>query len=247
MINDIRTVMWKEWKGLLRQRGSRMRALLTLLVPFFVFVVYVPWDAGDHWLHGLPPFFAAVAIPLTLVLLTVPDSFAGERERRTLSTLLASRLPDRAILFGKAGFSVALCWGAAMLTLIGGLVTSNIGNWAGHLSFYSSRVALGAPTLSLLTTGLAVGAGILISVRSATVQEAQQTLTATLFLPPMILGPLVLVVRRNWPDWRLTAVLGQVDPQTVFLCVLGVLLLIDLALFALAMARFQRSRLILNS
>ena len=30
MIRDIRTVMWKEWVGLFRWGGSRIRAVLTL-------------------------------------------------------------------------------------------------------------------------------------------------------------------------------------------------------------------------
>ena len=47
----------------------------------------------------------------------VADSFAGERERHTLETLLASRLPDRAILAGKLLVPVAVAWGAALLAL----------------------------------------------------------------------------------------------------------------------------------
>jgi ABC-2 type transport system permease protein len=247
MMRDIRTVMWKEWKNLHRQRGSRTKSLLTLLVPLAVFGVYVPWDANDHWLRGIPPFFAAAAIPLVLALLVVPDSFAGERERRTLSTLLASRLPDRAILVGKAMFGVVLSWVAALLVLAIGLVTVNVTHWAGHVQGYASHLALGAPALALLLAGLGVGAGILISLRSVSVQEAQQTLTVALFIPPTILGPAILLLGRKFPEYRPRLLLAGSQPEQVLAVALGTLLILNVIVFAAVIRRFRRSSLILNS
>jgi len=40
--------------------------------------------------------------------LTVPDSFAGVKERNAVPTLLTTRLPDRAILFGKMLFGILM-------------------------------------------------------------------------------------------------------------------------------------------
>jgi len=247
MMRDIRTVMWKEWKNLHRQRGSRTKTWLTLLMPLAVFGVYVPWDANDHWLRGVPPFLAAAIIPLVVALLVVPDSFAGERERRTLSTLLASRLPDRAILGGKAMFGVVLSWVAALLVLGIGLATVNLTHWAGHVQGYAGHLALGAPALALLLAGLGVGTGILISLRSVSVQEAQQTLTVALFIPPTILGPIILLLGQKFPDYRPRSLLAGAEPEQVLAVVLGTLLILNVIVFAVVVTRFRRSRLILGS
>jgi len=104
MMNDILTVMWKERKGMFRYRGSRNRFLIVLLGPFLMAIVF-PLQAGPAWVEDLDSIFIAVFIPIILVSITIPDSFAGERERHTLGTLLASRLPDRTSRIGKTSFS----------------------------------------------------------------------------------------------------------------------------------------------
>lgn len=48
-MGDILTVMWKERKGLFRQRGSRARALFGLLVPVAVLAIYMPLSMGREW------------------------------------------------------------------------------------------------------------------------------------------------------------------------------------------------------
>ena len=100
MIADIWTVIWKERKSLFRHRGSRLRAVFNLLIPVGLVAIYFPLGEGHNWVSSPVALFALI-IPMLLVGTTVPDAFAGERERHTLSTLLASRLPDRAVLFGK--------------------------------------------------------------------------------------------------------------------------------------------------
>jgi len=60
----------------------------------------VPLSIGSGYV-GLPAVAITVMAALLIVMSIVPDSFAGERDRATLETLLASRLPDRAILLGK--------------------------------------------------------------------------------------------------------------------------------------------------
>jgi hypothetical protein len=117
MLGDIWTVMWKERKGLLRIRGSRTRALLTLLVPVLMIAMVAPLQLGREWVDGAWSLVGAFLIPMILIGITIPESFAGERERHTLETLLASRLPDRAILFGKVGLAVAYGWIMTLLAL----------------------------------------------------------------------------------------------------------------------------------
>ncbi len=243
MIDDLRNVVWKEWKGLFRWRGSRARAVSTLLLPLGIFAVFVPWDSGEHWRSGLPSVIASIALPILVVFLIVPDSFAGERERHTLPTLLASRLPDRAILFGKVGFAVALAWGAALFTLSLGLITYNVVYWSGRPVFYSPKVAAVDLALSLTFAGLAASLGAVISLRSATVQEAQQTLVSALFVPPMLLGPILLLISKARPEWRPKILLGDLASPSLLVILVTVLLALDALLLAVAMARFRRERL----
>ena len=79
---DILTVMWKERKGLLRQRGSRARAIVTMLIPVVMIAIIFPWSMGIDWFKDpVGAILVAVIIPMLLVGITIPESFAGEREQ----------------------------------------------------------------------------------------------------------------------------------------------------------------------
>jgi len=188
MISDILTVMWKERKLLFRQHGSRTRLLFTLLVPVLMFSIFLPWQIGTGWVEGYWSLLASVLIPLLLVGTVIPESFAGERERHTLGTLLASRLPDRAILFGKIALAVGYAWLMTFLTLIVSLVTANIVHWSGQITLFTPAVALTNVVLTLLLAIIMANLGVLISLRSSTVQGATQTLMAAVMFPLIILG-----------------------------------------------------------
>ena len=240
MIADIRTVMWKERKSLFRQQGSRARILLTLLLPMIMVAIWLPWLMGPDWVEGYESLFSSIA-PMMMVLLTVPDSFAGERERHTLSTLLASRLPDRAIFFGKLAVSIGLGFGMMIIVLLLALVTVNLVHWDGHVMLYSYRVVLVDLAFSLVLSVLIASAGVLISLRASTVQEAQQMLGAAVMVPPMVIGVVLLALRE-----QIAGVLGDLDIIYVVLIVMAVLVVACAGLLAAAMARFQRARLILS-
>ena len=141
MIDDILTVMWKERKSIFRYQGSRGRFLLVLLTPVLLAVV-IPWQWGADWVRQVPSVVLSILIPVVIVGITVPDSFAGERERHTLGTLLASRLPDRAILFGKLIVSIVFAWGVTVVVLLASLITVNIAHGEGELILYTPIVAL---------------------------------------------------------------------------------------------------------
>ena len=51
--------------------------------------IYVPLQMGRDWVDSPGSLFCLI-VPLMLVGMTIPESFAGERERHTLATLLAS-------------------------------------------------------------------------------------------------------------------------------------------------------------
>ncbi len=66
----------------------------------------------------------------------MPDSFAGERERHTLETLLASRLPDHAILSGKLLVCVLYSFIMTIIFIVLCLAVVNIAYWNGQLLMY---------------------------------------------------------------------------------------------------------------
>jgi len=240
MIDDILTVIWKERKSQFRVRGSRMRFLLMLASPVLLATVFpVTW--GPDWLAQVPPLIIAALVSVILVAVMVPESFAGEREHHTLETLLASRLPDRAILFGKLIVPLAVGWGAAMLCLLISLAVVNVAHWEGEILFYTPPIALGSLALSFLMATLTAGAGVFISLRTATAQEATQILTAAILIPPMLLQVLPLIFRDQMAQF-----VDSVNGPQLLAIVLAVLAVLDVVVLLGTVARFRRARLILS-
>ncbi len=243
-IRDIGTVIWKEMKELLFQRGNMRGGWVSLLIVVAVFGILLPLQSGRAWVESPVGLAMWAWVPFILVSSVITDSFAGERERHTLETLLASRLSDRAILFGKVGAAVAYGWGFCLANMVVGLITVNLVHGQGQLLLYPAPIALGIIVLSFLVAALASEVGVLISLRSATVRQAQQTFSIVnliLFIPLFLLP----VLPDEW-KLRIAQALMQTDVYGIALAAFGVLFVADVLLLAAAMARFQRSKLILD-
>lgn len=245
MIGDIWTMMQKEWKELLLVRGNTRTSLGILLLNIGVFGVYLPWQFGLEWLTSLWTVFWMLFVASFWTTNVIADSFAGERERHTLETLLASRLSNRAILFGKYAAALAYVGSQIIINLLLGVVVVNLAHGSGQFLFYRASVGLGAAGAGLLGAGLIAGLGILISLRAATARQAQQTIlipiTVVLILPS--LGTMLLPAEQQA---RFFKWLIEADVTLLVLGVLAALLVVDAALLAAALARFQRTRLILD-
>jgi ABC-2 type transport system permease protein len=210
-----------------------------------VFGVLLPYQSGESWLTSPGTMFYWGWVPLMLVAGAIADSFAGERERHTLETLLASRLPDRAILIGKVAAAVAYGWVLVMLMLALSVVTVNVSTGGPGFLMFPRPFAIGAPLLALLGAGLAASAGVLVSLRAATVRQAAQTLNVSILL--LLLVPVLLsqalpdAARAQFGAWA-----ASVGAEGIMWLVAGVMLMLDAVLFTAAMWRFQRARLILD-
>jgi ABC-2 type transport system permease protein len=247
MTADILTVLWKERKGLFRVQGGRSRALLTMLLPVIMIAIILPVQMGRDYLTGAWPLVASLVIPVLLVGMTIPESFAGERERNTLPTLLASRLPDRAILFGKWALGVGYGFAMTLLVLLVSLITVNILHWEGQIMFYRANMAWAHVCVGLLMSGLIASLGVLVSLRSATVQGAQQALMSIILVPLMLLQVvpmLLLSVISNGRD--LLRQLISINFTHFALITVGILAALNVGFLVAAMARFKRARLILD-
>jgi ABC-2 type transport system permease protein len=242
MNTDIMTIIWKESKGLFKQGKSRSKSILVLATPVFMFGIILPIQFREEWLSMAWSLAIALFTPLILIAPTICESFAGERERHTLETLLASRLPDRSILFGKMIISILYGFGMTIFLLLMSLVVVNLLMWNGKFQFYQLSILLADLGLGALFSGLMVTLGILVSLRSATVQSAQQMLMMIIVIPIFGLQAIIFL----FPMEKTREFLGRFNLNQFLLIFLGILLLVDVGLLLAAMSRFKRSRLILN-
>lgn len=244
MITDIWTVIWKEWRELLFQRGNLRGIVLSLLPSVVLFGIILPSQIGRFWVEsGLSLGFWGW-LPMLPVTVVIADAFAGERERHTLETLLASPLSEQAILFGKVGAVVGYAWVLTLIILLVGLVTVNFVHGQGLL-LYPVTILLGGMVLALLTATLTASIGVIVSLRSATVKQAAQQLAfasiALTWIPLFGFGLLPTRLQAS-----LIESASSTNNTQLFLISLVVLAVVDVGLLLAAMARFKRSRLILD-
>jgi ABC-2 type transport system permease protein len=245
MMTDLLTVLWKELRELLRIGGGRRGAVLRALFSVGLLGVIWPWLIGAPFVSsGLPLLFASATAAMYVAAL-IPDSFPGERERHTLETLLASRLPDAAILLGKVAAVVLYGYVASLAMLLSGWITVNL-KQDGPLIYYRAHVLLGAVGFSLLAAGLMAALGVLIALRASTVKQAQQVLTTGVMC--LLLAPALLA--EAWPagwSWLVTQLSGERRARSGQPLVwAGLLLLTQLVLFMIALRRFRRSKLLVE-
>ncbi len=244
MFTDIYTIIRKEWKELFLQRGGGMRGgLLSQLLILGVLGVLLPLQMGSEFLVRPSVALVWLWLPIMLTMNMVADAFAGERERFTLETLLASRLSDRAILFGKMAASILYGFSIGVLAMLLGAVTVNIASPApgGGIQFYPPTTFVGVLVLILLANTLMAALGVLVSLRAKTVRQAYQQLSVGLII--LFVLPAFALQFIPALGQALQELMATWNASQVGLFVIGVLFVIDVALTAAAMARFQRNKL----
>ena len=244
MIADILTIAAKELKEFFGARGGR-KGMMVFIVPIFIMGVIFPKSVGAQWAESPMALLMTMFITLFLVIPVIADAFAGERERHTLETLLASRLSESAILIGKVSAAVLQAIVFAGITALVGLVTVNItaGGEDGLILFPPMQIAA-ALVLCPLSGLLMGGLGTLISLRAPTVRQAHQTLSIgimVLVFLPMIIAPFIKEQTK-----ALFSALDSTDPRSLFLGVVLLLAVADVALLWMAVKRFRRTRLTLD-
>ncbi len=240
MAGDVLTMIWKERKSMFRYQGSRIRYVLLLMTPLLSATVFpVTW--GPDWLAEVPPLILSSLMAVVLVATMVPESFAGERERHTLETLLASRLSDRAILVGKLILPIVMGWVMGLMVLVVSLIAVNAAHWSGELLFFTPAIFLGSLALSLLMATLTAGLGVFVSLRARTAQEATQILVAIILIPPMLLQVVPLLLRN-----QIGPFIESINGPQLLMIAVAVLVVADVVVLLATVARFRRSRLMLG-
>jgi len=249
MAHDIFTVMWKEWKELLQFQGSSRSGLIGLLVMIAIFGIGMPIQWGTMWVESGASLTLWLVIPMMLAVTVVADTFAGERERHTLETLVASRLSDRAILLGKIGAAVIFEWVITQLVFLVALIPTNIFHGRGGIILYTSTVALSGMLLSFLVACLVSMVGIMVSLSSSTVKLAQQKLGVSVFVIAYLVPMAGVYGLRYVPAEvreRVVEPFLSGDIALPALIVSAILAVLTLLLYIITKSSFQRARLIFN-
>ncbi len=240
-MRDVWTVLTKEWKELTAADGGLWVNLTTFAVFLAIVGVLLPWQLGPLWVYA-PWVVATWAwIPFFLVTTVTADSVAGERERNTLETLLATRLPDASILTGKLLALVIGVWLATLLSIPLGLITVNLALEGGPHLFSPAHLA-GIVVLVFAATSFGGAFGVLVSMRATSVRQAQQTLA----IGALALFALPLVIVRVFPgSWtgELVHLFTAGAPETLALMLSAVLAALTALLLIPAFRRFRRRRL----
>jgi ABC-2 type transport system permease protein len=250
MFSDVLTVMWKERKELFTERetvGGTLASFLGPLIMMAAMGIIAPWQAGRVWVESPLSLAPVLFVSLMFGGMTA-GAIAGERERHTLETLLASRLSDQAILFGKVGIAVCFAWASALATVLLGLVTVNITHWGGRLLLYPLAIAVADFVVSPLIATLSAAMGVFVSLKAATVRQAEQNIMALLTAGPMVLLLAPVLALKTIPglEARFAEMLNSLDVTQLALILLSALIALDAAFLVAAKRRFQRARLILS-
>lgn len=236
-MRDIWTMLWKEAKDSPLQGGPR--ALIAPLIFIAIEGVFLPEQLGQNWLALSPAtMLLLLLMPFLFVSSYVGDTIAGERERHTLETLLASRISDRAILLGKLIAIVGYAWGMVLVSLLIGVVSANLAQRSGRWICYAPfGLLLEALALSLLTSVLAASVGVLISLRAATARQVQQTMGVSTLV--VLVG--VLLAARAVPSQVLLS--SSSNAAQFWLIPLAACAALGALALLGALVRFQHARL----
>lgn len=243
MVSDVMTIAWRELRELTSNPWHWGSGVATFSLALLVFGIVAPWQFGRSWVESPLVLLSWAWVPLLMVSSMVVDSIAGERERHTLETLLASRLPETAILTGKlvfvVGYAIALTGGSLCL----GLATVNVLYAGEGVAWYPLPTLLGAAGLTLLGSLGVSSLGVLVSLRASTVRQATQAMNIAVLL--LAVGP-VVVVRST--DWQRLVPGESGAAQTAVLAVVGLggLVVGVAALLVMAYSRFRRSVIVVD-
>lgn len=242
LFRDIATVIWKEWRELTSAAGTGSTSRVNLVGGAFLLAVVAALAAyiGPE-LIASPAVMSASMIAFVILMASIVDAFPGERERHTLETLLASALPDEALLLGKILTSVLYGWLVTLLLLATLLVGVNVTH-PGTMYPLSTLVTalVGTPLMLLFFSS----AGVLLSMRSPTVRAAQPRMAALflgLFLPIPFVQALLPI---EWKQHAIELMRSETGRLQAAASQIAFFAVVDLVLLALALARFKRSRLL---
>lgn len=246
-MSDLTTVMWKEWRELRAQSDDLGRGVvLAITCSLLVVAAAMAAVAGAEFVRS-PLLLVVSALPASVVLGSVCDAFAGERERHTLETLLASRLSNESLLVGKIAVNVLYGWAVALLVFGLCVVGANLPALGRTVTV--PTISSGVTILVVLPLGLVFvcTAGALVSLRSASVRQAGSRLVMLCMGLFFLLVPGPAAIRIIMPEivaeaHRIGAMPHFAIASMAVLC--ATLTIADVVMLLFAWVLFQRERMI---
>jgi ABC-2 type transport system permease protein len=171
-------------------------------------------------------------VPIMVSSVIAADSFAGEKERKTLEALVYTPTTDQELLLAKvlAGWLPGIAIGLGSFVVYS--LVANVTAWptVGRIFFPNRMWLVLALWVAPAAAGLGLGVTVLISARVNTFQEAYQ-------LGGLVVLPIIILV--------LGQISGVLYLHVTFVVIFGALLwLIDLVLFWVGQRLFERSQLL---
>ena len=181
-------------------------------------------------MYAFAPMY--LIVPTMVANVIAADSFAGEKERKTLEALLYSPTTDRELILAK----MLAAWVPAVLVGVIGFVlyalVANAAAWPvmGRLFFPNAMWIVLAVWVGPAAAGLGLGAMVIVSSRVTSFQEAYQT-------GAMVVLPIILLV--------IAQAAGVVYLSVGFALLLGLVLwLVDAAVLLYGARTFRRGEII---
>lgn len=182
-------------------------------------------------LYFFAPFFLIIPVMASSVIAS--DSFAGEKERKTIEALLATPISDSELFLGKMLVSFIP---SMIVTVVSFLIYSTVVN-VFSLTIFDGRLLLPNLTWIMLIFGLAptlaiisIGLTVMISARVKGFREAQQ-------ISVILLIPILMLVFGQ--------VVGAIffGPITVGILI-GAFAMVDLLVFYVSVKIFRREEIL---
>jgi len=244
MLHDSYTVFWKEARDLLCMRQSVRATLLAMFLPAIFIGAFFPMSMGAQWVETPTSLGMWFMLDWIMVSGMIADSFAGERERHTLETLLATRLSEISILLGKIsaavlyGITLAAC--GVMVSLISVSITSG----QGRLLMFPPSILFSGILTGLITAVTASAIGILLSLKATSARQVQQMMGfAMMFL---FFIPVTLAMSLPRSIWQYFDRFKDVGPIVLAMLFIGFFVALDAVLFVITVKRFKRWKMIVE-
>lgn len=118
LLTDIRTIAWKQCKEIFWAEDNFVVNVSSILFILVLIGLINPEPANNMQEFNADPFWLVIfwlVTPYSLSVFNIFNSVFEERRQNTLHTLLATRIPELAIILGKTSVCIVFNWVATLL------------------------------------------------------------------------------------------------------------------------------------